>query len=237
MNRNTALIERIKSGDVLAKNRMVEENLRLVEKIAGKFSNRGYDREEIVQIGAIGLIKAVDKFDTKYNTCFSTYAYPVIEGEIKRFLRDNGDIKVSRSMKEIAAKGRKIQERLERTLGREPSISEIAQECGCEAEELAEAFSAVIPVRSIYESINDNDSKELSLMDTLADNHTEEEMINRVLVSDILSSLKPRERTIIVLRYFKMKTQKEVSQIIGVSQVQVSRIEKKILDQLRKEMT
>ena len=90
MNRNTALIERIKSGDVLAKNRMVEENLRLVEKIAGKFSNRGYDREEIVQIGAIGLIKAVDKFDTKYNTCFSTYAYPVIEGEIKRFFRRGG---------------------------------------------------------------------------------------------------------------------------------------------------
>lgn len=237
MRENAALIERIRNGDASAKNKMVEENLRLVEKIAGKFSNRGYDREEIVQVGVIGLIKAVDKFDADYNTRFSTYAYPVIEGEIKRFIRDDGMVKVSRSLKETAARGRRAGERLAAELGREPSISEIARSCGCGEEEIAEAFAAAAPAKSIYESVYDGESREVSLMDTISDGETEEEeTLNRVLVSNILSSLKPREREIIVLRYFQLKTQKEIAGIIGVSQVQVSRIEKKIIERLRSEM-
>jgi RNA polymerase sporulation-specific sigma factor len=212
---------------------MVEKNLRLVEKIAARFRDRGYDREEIVQVGVIGLIKAVDKFDSEYNTQFSTYAFPVIEGEIKRFLRDDNSVKVSRSLKETAMKGRRAEEKLRRSTGRDPTISEISLECGIAADELIEAFSASSPTRSIYESIYDGKNSEISLMDTLADDKGEDEIINHVLVSDILSSLSARERTIIVMRYFESKTQREIADAIGVSQVQVSRLEKKILTELR----
>ena len=226
---NAGLLEKVRQGDSNARARMIEDNLRLVEKIATHFRDRGYDREEIVQVGVIGLIKAVDKFDASYNTQFSTYAYPVIEGEIKRFLRDDGTIKVSRGLKEIAMKGRRAEEKLRKKLGRDVTISEISMECGIDAEDLAEAFSAVTPARSIYESVYDGGNNEISLMDTLSDEDGEEKMINRAMVSEILSVLDARERKIIVLRYFEGKSQKEIAEIIGVSQVQVSRLEKKII--------
>lgn len=229
MTDNAMLLERIRRGDDDARTKMIEENLRLVEKIATFFKDRGYDREEIVQVGVIGLIKAVDKFDTSYNTRFSTYAYPVIEGEIKRFLRDDGAVKVSRTLKEIAVKGRKAEERLRRKLGREVTINEISNECEIEPEVLSEAFAALTPTRSLYESVYDSGNNEISLMDTLSDNDSEEEMINRAMVSEILSVLDARERKIIVLRYFEGKSQKEIAECIGVSQVQVSRLEKKII--------
>lgn len=229
MTDNACLLEKVKQGDDSARKRMIEENLRLVEKIATRFRDRGYDREEIVQVGVIGLIKAVDKFDASYNTQFSTYAYPVIEGEIKRFLRDDGAVKVSRSLKEIAMKGKRTEEILRKKLGRDVTISEISAECGISAEDLVEAFSALTPTRSIYESVYDGGNNEISLMDTLSDEDSEEKMINRAMVSELLSALEPRERQIIVLRYFNAKSQKEIAEIIGVSQVQVSRLEKKII--------
>lgn len=235
MINNISLIERIHMGDSDAKNRMIENNLGLVEKIAMRFKDRGYDREEIVQVGILGLIKAIDKFDTSYNTQFSTYAFPVIEGEIKRFIRDNGSVKVSRSLKDIALKGRRAEERLRIQTGRDPTISEISDACKIAADELIEAFCAVSPTRSIYESLHDNSGKEISLMDTLADENSEERLINHVLVNELLSSLNARERKIIMLRYFEMKTQSETAAEIGVSQVQVSRLEKKILMRLRNE--
>ena len=230
---NAGLLERIRNGDTGAKGRMVEENLRLVEKIALRFRDRGYDREEIVQVGVIGLIKAVDKFDPEYNTQFSTYAYPVIEGEIKRFLRDDGGIKVSRSLKETAAAGRRAEERLRRLLGREPVISEIAAECQISAEELTEAFCAASPTRSIYESVHEGDSGDITLGEMIADTPEEDGIINRVLIAQVLSALAPRERRIIEMRYFEEKPQREIAEEIGVSQVQVSRLEKKILERLR----
>lgn len=233
---NASLIERIKNGDTGAKGRMIEENLRLVEKIALRFRDRGYDKEEIVQVGVIGLIKAVDKFDSSYNTQFSTYAYPVIEGEIKRFLRDDGGIKVSRSLKETAAEGRRTEEKLRRRLGRDPLMSEISAECGIAADELTEAFSAAAPMRSIYESVYDGGSGEITLGDTIADKPEEEKIINRVMISQVLAALKPRERRIIEMRYFENKAQREIAEEIGVSQVQVSRLEKKILTKLREIM-
>ena len=230
---NSVLIERIKNGDTGAKARMIEENLRLVEKIALRFRDRGYDREEIVQVGVIGLIKAVDKFNSDYNTQFSTYAYPVIEGEIKRFLRDDGSIKVSRSLKEIAAAGKRAEENLRRKLGCEPLMSEISTECNIAADELTEAFSAGAPMRSIYESVYDSGSGEIILGDTIADKPEEDRIINKVMVSQILAALNPRDRRIIEMRYFEDRPQREIAEEIGVSQVQVSRLEKKILTRLR----
>ncbi len=230
---NMSLLERIQNGDADAKRQMVEENLRLVEKIALRFRDRGCEMEEIVQVGVIGLIKAIDKFNLEYNTQFSTYAYPVIEGEIKRFLRDDGGIKVSRSLKETAAAGRRTEEKLRKKLGREPLISEISDECGIPADEIAEAFSAAAPMRSIYESVYDSSSGDIILGDTIADEPQEDNVINKILINQILSALNPRERKIIEMRYFENKPQREIAEEIGVSQVQVSRLEKKILSRLR----
>lgn len=236
MNGNTALIKRVQNGDAEAQDKLVENNMGLVYSIVKRYSGRGYDTEDLVQIGAIGLIKAIKKFDTKFNVCFSTYAVPVIAGEIKRFLRDDGAVKISRTLKETAIKGRRTEEELRRVLNRDPTIGEIAEKCGVDADTLTEAFDAAAPPASIYESIYENGENEIRLLDTMAGEESEEKIINKVMAENILTSLKPRERQVIVLRYYKGKTQSEIARIIGVSQVQVSRIEKRILENLRKSM-
>lgn len=236
MRDNAALIERVQSGDRQAENIMVEENMGLVYSIVRRFMNRGYDMEDLTQIGAIGLIKAVKKFNPEFKVQFSTYAVPMIAGEIKRFLRDDGAVKISRTLKENAMKGWRTEEVLRRRLNRQPTITEISQECGIEAENLVEAFEAAMPPESIYESVYDNGDKEIHLLDTIAGGDIEDGVINKVMIDDILKRLKPREREIILLRYFRGKTQSEIAKIIGVSQVQISRIEKKALDRIRQEM-
>ena len=236
MNGNAALIKRVQNGDAKAQDKLVENNMGLVYSIVKRYSGRGYDTEDLVQIGAIGLIKAIKKFDTKFNVCFSTYAVPVIAGEIKRFLRDDGAVKISRTLKETAIKGRRTEEELRRVLNRDPTIGEIAEKCGVDADTLTEAFDAAAPPASIYESIYENGENEIRLLDTMAGDESEEKIINKVMAENILTSLKPRERQVIVLRYYKGKTQSEIARIIGVSQVQVSRIEKRILENLRKSM-
>lgn len=236
MNGNTALIKRVQNGDAEAQDKLVENNMGLVYSIVKRYSGRGYETEDLVQIGAIGLIKAIKKFDTKFNVCFSTYAVPVIAGEIKRFLRDDGAVKISRTLKETAIKGRRAEEELRRVLNRDPTIGEIAEKCGVDADTLTEAFDAAAPPASIYESIYENGENEIRLLDTMAGDESEEKIINKVMAENILTSLKPRERQVIVLRYYKGKTQSEIAKIIGVSQVQVSRIEKRILENLRKSM-
>lgn len=236
MRDNTALIERVREGDKQAEDIMVEKNMGLVYSIVKRFVNRGYDVEDLTQIGAIGLIKAVKKFDPEFNVQFSTYAVPMITGEIKRFLRDDGAIKISRSLKENAMKGWKCEELLRRKLNRQPTISEISKECGISPEELLESFEAAAPPESIYESVYDNGDKEIRLLDTIAGGEIEEGVINKVMIDDILSKLKPREKEIILLRYFRGKTQSEIAKLIGVSQVQISRIEKKAIERIRGEM-
>ena len=236
MNGNTALIKRVQNGDAEAQDKLVENNMGLVYSIVKRYSGRGYDTEDLVQIGAIGLIKAIKKFDTKFNVCFSTYAVPVIAGEIKRFLRDDGAVKISRTLKETAIKGRRTEEELRRVLNRDPTIGEIAEKCGVDADTLTEAFDAAAPPASIYDSIYENGENEIRLLDTMAGDESEEKIINKVMAENILTSLKPSERQVIVLRYYKGKTQSEIARIIGVSQVQVSRIEKRILENLRKSM-
>lgn len=233
---NAALIERTKSGDVAAQNRLVENNMGLVYSIVKRYTGRGYDFEDLVQIGAIGLIKAIKKFDTQFNVKFSTYAVPVIAGEIKRFMRDDGAVKISRTLKETAMKGWCMEENLRKKLNREPTIKEVADACEVDVDLLTEAFEAASPPASIYENIYESGDKEIKLLDTMPSDESEERIINKVMVDNILKELKPRERQIIVLRYFKGKTQSEIAKIIGVSQVQVSRIEKKVIMSVRSSM-
>ena len=234
MTDNAALITRIRDGDKQARDTMVEENMGLVHSVARRFDGRGCDREDLVQIGAIGLIKAINKFDSSFNVRFSTYAVPMIMGEIKRFLRDDGMVKVSRTLKETASKGRRARELLQLKLGREPTVAEIAAECGISEEEISEAFEAAAPPNSIYESVFSGGGKEIQLMDTLAADSCEDGVVNKVLLKELLEQLSERERLIITLRYFRGKTQAEISEIVGVSQVQISRIEKKAMERLRK---
>lgn len=228
MNSNSVLLEKVKSGDKSAEEELVEQNMGLVINAAKRFLNRGCDFEELTQIGAIGLIKAVKRFDDAYGVCFSTYAVPVIIGEIRRFLRDDNIIKISRTVKERAIKGRKAEEQLRRELKREPTINEVSETAGVSPEDLVEAFeAAAVPESIYYENDDSGQSERLRAPDS------ENDIINKVLISELLSHLDARERQIIVLRYFKEKTQAQIAEIIGVSQVQISRIEKNVLKKLR----
>lgn len=233
MQDNAALIERVRMGDKQAEKIMVENNMGLVHSIARRFMGRGYEAEDLTQIGAIGLIKAVKKFNPEYSVQFSTYAVPMITGEIKRFLRDDGAVKISRSLKENAMKGWRSEELLRRKLCREPTINEISEECGIDAESLLEAFEAAAPPESIYESVYSGGEKDIHLLDMLSGGEIEDGVINKVLIDEVLQGLTKREREVILLRYFRGKTQSEIAKYIGVSQVQISRIEKKAIERIR----
>lgn len=229
MNENSLLLKRACNGDKEAEKELVINNMGLVRSIAGKFSYNGCETEDLVQIGVIGLIKAIHKFDMSYQVKFSTYAVPVILGEIKCFLRDDGIIKISRNIKENVLKGKKCAENLSKKLGREPTIKEISEESGVKEENLIEAFEALLPVETINPG---NDGEEYELPITYEKN-SEDDILNKIFVRDMLNILKPRERQIIVLRYFKGKTQTETAKMTGVSQVQISRIEKTVLSKLK----
>lgn len=229
MNSNSLLLKKLKNGDKSVEDELVEKNMGLVISAAKRFANRGYDFEELTQVGSIGLIKAIKRFDSSFDVQFSTYAVPMIMGEIRRFLRDDGIIKVSRSLKETAIKGWKAEEILRRELKREPTITEISECCGIPTENLIEAFDAVtLPESIYYENDESGNSEKLKVSDC------ESDIINKVLISGLLDKLEKREKQIIVLRYFKEKTQSQIAEIIGVSQVQISRIEKNVLEKLRK---
>lgn len=229
MNSNSLLLEKAQNGDKSAEDELVKNNMGLVINAAKKFSGRGYDFEELTQVGAIGLIKAIKRFDNTYDVQFSTYAVPMIMGEIRRFLRDDGIIKISRSIKETAIKGWRAEEFLRKELKREPTINEISAECSIPVEDLVEAFEAASAPESIYYETEDSGySEKLKAPDC------ENDIINKVLISGLLDKLEKREKQIIVLRYFKEKTQSQIAEIIGVSQVQISRIEKGVLEKLRK---
>ena len=234
MPTNAELLMRLGEGDTGAESMLVEKNMGLVYSIAGKFAGRGCDREDLVQLGAIGLIKAVKKFDISLGVQFSTYAVPMIIGEIKRFLRDDGAVKVSRSLKEAAAKGRRCQEVLLKELGRSPTISEISQLSGLSSDLILEAFEATVAPESLEAQTDDESS--LSLLGLLSGPDTENEIVNRMFIDQSLSALSERERQIIAMRYFKGKTQSEIARVIGVSQVQISRLEKKALLKMRETM-
>jgi len=237
----TEWIRRAQEGDKEAKDYMVAENLGLVHSIVRRFENRGCDREELFQVGCIGLIKSIEKFDLSLQLAFSTYAVPMIMGEIRRFLRDDGMVKVSRTLKENGYKISKARELLMNELGGEPSILEIEALTELSREEIVLAMEANRDVESIYQPVAGADGDEILLVDQLGNSSNlyeepeKEAVLNELVVEQLLSTLDEKECQIMKLRYFENKTQCEVALAMGMSQVQISRLERKILMRLREQ--
>lgn len=237
MDRTISLIKLSHDGDETARAQLVEENMGLVWCIVKRFCGRGTEPEDLFQIGSIGLLKAIDKFNLDFEVKFSTYAVPMIAGEIRRFLRDDGMIKVSRSLKELSYKAHLIRERLQEELGRDATVQELAQELGVPEEELTMALESSGEVESIYKPVYQKDGNEIQLVDRLVEKEGhEEQILNKIVLGRLLETLKKEERRLIYLRYFKNQTQTQVGKELGISQVQVSRMEKKILLYLRSQM-
>lgn len=237
MDHTLALIQKSHEGDEEARAQLVQENTGLIWCVVKRFSHRGTEIEDLFQIGSIGLLKAIDKFNLNYEVKFSTYAVPMISGEIKRFLRDDGMIKVSRSLKELAYKAHLCQEELQEKWGREVTVMEIAENLQVDPEELMMAFEASGEIESLHKPIYQNDGQEIQLLDRLPQQAEEEErIVDHMLLKELLGTLNKEERQIIYLRYFADRTQSQVGAELGISQVQVSRLEKKILKNMREKI-
>ena len=234
MEEVSVLIGKSQSGDKEAREVLIEKNLGLVHHIVKRFLGRGYDPEDLFQIGSIGLLKAVDKFDMSYDVKFSTYAVPMIIGEIKRYLRDDGILKVSRSLKENHYRIYQVREALTRRLEREPTTGEMAEEMGISIEELVMTMESGAEVESLHKTIYQGEGTEISLMDKLPEKENrQEKVLDRIFLEEILGTLEAKERRLIYMRYFQNMTQMEIAHELGVSQVQVSRMEKRILRSLQ----
>ena len=218
----------------MPRQRTICYNSGLIWSVVGRFRGRG-EPEDLYQIGAIGLLKCIEKFDFSYDVKFSTYAVPMILGEIKRFLRDDGTVKVSRSLKELAWRAKRLQEAAMQEESRELSLQELAERLEVEKEELVLALESTKDVESLYASVDRNEGT-LQLIDKLADNTESEKMMERLSLMEALEHLDAKQRQIIILRYFQDRTQADVARYIGISQVQVSRIEKRVLSELRKHL-
>lgn len=253
MEEISVLIARSQAGERKAREVLIENNLGLVRHIVRRFSGRGYDCEDLFQIGTIGLMKAIDKFDLNLGLKFSTYAVPMITGEIKRYIRDDGPVKVSRTIKENGLKVKLARQRLQAREGREPTLEEIMAETGLDSEDVVLAMEASVEVESIYSAVYQDDGSEVYLVDRIVqgnagavgrsalggcdgEDREKEEVLNHMLLEQLLDSLKPADRNLICMRYFQNKTQMEIAASLGVSQVQVSRMEKRILLSLREKV-
>lgn len=233
MSRPEELIRRAQAGEKDASEQLVQENAGLIWSVAKRFLGRGAEAEDLYQLGCLGFLKAVEGFDLDFGTQFSTYAVPKIAGEIRRFLRDDGAIKVSRSLKERAAAVRLMRARLSSALGREPTVSELAEQLGLTAEEIADAENAAMEVESIHRECGEEG---FTLENILTDTESEERMLERIALRQAITELPEREKCVISLRYFHGLTQDRVAKVLGVSQVQVSRIEKKAIGILREKI-
>lgn len=229
------LIQRSQSGDQEARDVIVQSNLRLVWSVVQRFLNRGYEPDDLYQIGCIGLLKSVDKFDLSYEVKFSTYAVPMIIGEIQRFIRDDGTVKVSRSLKEMANKIRRAKEDLSKVYGRVPTVNELAEHLDLSTEDIIMAQEANRNPSSIHETVYENDGDPITLLDQIADQN-DTKWFDQIALKEAIHELDERERLIVFLRYYKDQTQSEVANRLGISQVQVSRLEKKILRQMKDHM-
>ena len=241
MKEISVLIARAQEGDREAREVLIEKNLGLVHHIVKRFAGRGYEMEDLFQIGTIGLIKAIDKFDLSYEVQFSTYAVPMITGEIKRFLRDDGPIRISRTLKENGWKVKQAAQKLSHSLGREPTLEEISEETGMERADVVLAMEAGVEVESIYKTVYQSDGNEIQLLDKVASSRMSggwedeeiDRLLNHMLLEQLLEELPETDRELIRMRYFEDMTQSEVAKNLGISQVQVSRLEKKILLRMR----
>ena len=231
--RTMELIPLAKGGDVEAMEELVRCNMALVRSIVKKYVNRGVEYDDLYQIGSMGLVKAVKNFDPAYNVRFSTYAVPMIAGEIKRYLRDDGMIKVSRSLKELAGKAAAAQVELSSRLGRDPGIQELAEYMGENPEDISMAMDASRPHISIYEPVYGDEGDALVMDKLTGSSDGDDDALDRIMLQQLMSILEPREQKIIMLRYFRDKTQSEIAASMGISQVQVSRLESRIMKKLR----
>lgn len=231
------LLGKAKAGDDYARDKLVNCNLKLVFNLVKRFQNRGYELEDLFQIGCIGLIKAIDKFDPGYEVKFSTYAVPMIIGEIRRFLRDDSPVKVSRSLKETAYRIQQTRDILTGKLNREPTVGEIASDLGLSREEVVGALEAAQPPTSIYETFHQDDGDPIYLLDQLKDKDSGDgPWLDRISMQELLNKLPERDRLIIAWRFFEDKTQADIALKIGLSQVQVSRLERQALKKLKELM-
>ena len=233
------IIERAQNGSKEDMTKLIEDNSRLVWSIVRRFNGRGYDIEDLYQIGSIGLIKAIQRFDTSFEVRLSTYAVPYILGEIKRFIRDDGPIKVSRSIKELNVKINELKKHYLIKTGKEITIEEICKELKIEKEDAIIAMESTNTIESIEgtASSENKDGKQLTIFDKISTGKNEEEIItNKMVVNQLINELEDRDKEIILLRFFKEKTQTEVAKILGISQVQVSRIEKRILYSMKQKL-
>ena len=229
----TELLRNAQAGNMNARERLINCNLRLVFSLVQRFANRGYELEDLFQIGAIGLIKAIDKFDLTYNVKFSTYAVPMIVGEIRRFLRDDNPIKVSRSLKENAYKINKARDTLAKEKGREPTLQEISDELAISIDDIIASLDAVQTPTSINETLYQDDGDPIYLLDQLSCEKSDSGWFEQIAIKEVMNKLPDREREIITMRFFFDKTQTEVANLVGLSQVQVSRIERQALKRFK----
>ncbi len=236
-NENLELLRRMRAGDMAARNRLIEGNLRLVLSVIQRFASRGENADDLFQVGCVGLIKAIDNFDTSQPVKFSTYGVPMIVGEIRRYLRDNSSIRVSRSLRDTAYKVLQARERLMADGQREPTVEQIARELDIPREEVVFALDAMSDPVSLYEPVYSDAGDALCVMDQIRDTkNTEEDWTNRIALKDALRHLNERERRILSMRFYEGKTQMEVSGEVGISQAQVSRLEKGAINTIRKNL-
>ena len=237
MDDTRRLIELAQKGDASAKGRLVEENSGLIWSVVRKFRGRGCETDDLFQIGAIGLIKCIDKFDPSFDVKFSTYAVPMIIGEIRRYLRDNNMLRVSRGTRDTAYHALSVKEILVKKLGRDPTSAEIAREMGVPEENVVAALEAIVEPVSIYDPVYSDGTDSVFVMDGIRDEeNTDERWIENIALESAMSKLSPRETSIINMRFFRGKTQMEIAEEIGISQAQVSRIEKSALERIRRGM-
>ena len=229
---STDLFRRCAQGDATARNQLFEENVGLIHMVANRFLNRGVDAEDLYQIASIGMIKALNAFNPDFNVKLSTYAVPVMLGEIKRYLRDNTAVKVSRSYKIIAAKAARMQDMMTKQTGREPTLNELAESLSMPPEELSNVLAATQPTLSLDEPQGDTDTP---LQEQVANDKNTPDNVDHLVLKQLIGNLPQREKNIILLRYIKGETQERIGKRLGISQVQVSRLEKNIITKLRKE--
>ena len=231
------LLLRSKQGDVQARQKLIDGNLRLVLSIIQRFTNRRENLDDLFQVGCIGLIKAVDNFNTELDVKFSTYAVPMIIGEVRRYLRDNNTIRVSRSVRDLAYRALQVREQLSKTMSAEPTIMQIAQQLGEKEENITHAIEAIVEPVSLYEPVFNDGGDSIYVMDQISDTNSSDEVwLENIALREAMKKLNEREKKIILMRFYRGKTQMEIAEEIGISQAQVSRLEKGALEQIRKQM-
>jgi RNA polymerase sporulation-specific sigma factor len=229
------LLKEAKNGNKKAREDLISGNLRLVLSVIQRFTNRGENLDDLFQVGCIGLIKAIDNFDTSHDVRFSTYAVPMIIGEVRRYLRDNNPIRVSRSLRDTAYHAMQIKERISNEKGYEPTVEEIAKEMNLKKEEVVIALEAVVDPVSFYEPVYSNGGDTIFLMDQIGSNETDRDWLDEIVLKEAIKNLPDREKNILSMRFMKGMTQTEVADEIGISQAQVSRLEKNAIDSIKKQ--